>query len=144
MSRRSWARERARLFRAGSAAATATAGTAAPGGEATRLVTRLVGRDFAPVPTRVRRPLRPVVPLVIGTVIAALLLVTLRVEILRLRYAVAEAAREEERLLERERHMTVRVQELRDPARLRSLAQARGFTRPRSVLTLRLPAEDAQ
>jgi hypothetical protein len=123
--RRRWSEERARLFSG-----------AETGQESSRSDARLVGRDFAPVPTGGRRPFRPIVTLTIGTVLAALLLVSLRVDIVRLRYAVAEAASEEELLLERQREMTVRVRELRDPARLRALASERGFTRPMRVITL--------
>ena len=71
---------------------------------------------------------------------AALLLVTLRVEILRLRYALADVASQEEELLERSRQTTVRVRELRDPARLGRLAAERGFVRPERLLSVALPA----
>jgi len=76
------------------------------------------------------------VPAVLGMVLSGLLLVSLRVEITHLRYSLAEAGAQEQQLLERQRLMTVRVRELRDPGRLRTLAQESGFVRPRSVLTL--------
>jgi hypothetical protein len=131
VSRRSWTKERARLF----AHEPLPAAAEIPESPA------LVGRDLAPVPTRRRRRRVPVVPIAIGAVLGALCLVSLRVEILRLRYAVAEAASEEERLLERERQIRVRVRELRDPARLRALAAERGFTPPERVLRLSMPAD---
>jgi hypothetical protein len=76
------------------------------------------------------------VPAVLGFVLAGLLLASLRVELIYLRYSLAEAAGQEQQLLERQRLMTVRVRELRDPARLRTLAVESGFVRPRRVLTL--------
>lgn len=127
MTRR-WRRERAKLF--GESSSTE--------GEAPTTTARLVGVDFAPVPTRARRRTRVVVPIVLGFVLSGLLLASLRVEIIYLRYALAEAAGQEEELLERQRLMTVRVRELRDPGRLRTLAEESGFVRPRRVLTLEL------
>jgi hypothetical protein len=100
----------------------------------------LVGRDLAGAPRRARARRRLPLALLAGAIVAALLLVTLRVEILRLRYAAAEVAAEEEALLERIAQTTVRVRELRDPARLRKLATERGFVRPERVLTVELPA----
>ena len=100
----------------------------------------LVGRDLAGAPRRARARRRLPLALLAGAIVAALLLVTLRVEILRLRYAAAEVAAEEEALLERIAQTTVRVRELRDPARLRKLAAQRGFVRPERVLTVELPA----
>jgi hypothetical protein len=135
MSRRGWSREGARLFAAGSGAPARSEAPAPP--------IDLVGRDFAEPPRRPRRRLRLGLPLAVGGVVAALLLVTLRVEILRLRYALAEVATEEETLLERIRQTTVKVRELRDPARLRRIAAERGFGRPERVLTVELPAEPA-
>jgi len=132
MTRR-WRRERAKLFGEPSAAEGDAPTTA-----------RLVGVDFAPVPTRARRRTRVMVPVVLGFVLSGLLLASLRVEIIYLRYALAEAAGQEEELLERQRLMTVRVRELRDPGRLRTLAEESGFVRPRRVLTLEMgePAPD--
>lgn len=125
MTRR-WRQERARLFRE----------PATPAGHSAATVARLVGVDFAPVPTRPRRHTRILVPAVLGFVLAGLLLASLRVELIYLRYSLAEAAGQEQQLLERQRLMTVRVRELRDPARLRTLAVESGFVRPRRVLTL--------
>lgn len=103
----------------------------------------LVGHDLAEPPRRARARARVRLPIAIGLILGALLLVTLRVEILRLRYAAADVAAEEEALLEQIRRTTVRVRELRDPARLRRLAAERGFVRPERVRTLSLPAAPA-
>jgi hypothetical protein len=101
----------------------------------------LVGRDLAGGPPR-RARVRRRLPLALlgGGIVAALLLVTLRVEILRLRYAVAEVAAEEQTLAERIAQAKFRLRELRDPARLRRLAAERGFVRPERVLQVELPA----
>jgi|GEM_PF-3055499 len=129
--KRGWAAERARLF--------AAAG-GAPAPTLARERTELVGRDFAEAPRRARSRARLRLPIAIGAMAAALLLVTLRVHILRVRYALAEVASEEQALLEAKRRLTVRVRELRDPARLRKLAAERGFARPERVLAIALPA----
>lgn len=128
MSRRGWARQRAELFEEG-------ARDAAP-----RERSKLVGKDLAERPRRARRRSGLRLPFALGAIAAALLLVTLRVEILRLRYALADVASQEEELLERSRQATVRVRELRDPARLGRLAAERGFVRPERLLSVALPA----
>jgi hypothetical protein len=134
MSRRGWARERAELF---------GSGAVAPSRRASRPRRELVGRDLAEPPRRVRSRARLRLPVLVGAVVAALLLVTLRVEILRLRYALAEVASQEQDLLERSRQATVRMRELRDPARLRKLAAERGFGRPERVVSVELAAAPA-
>jgi hypothetical protein len=126
--RHGWAAERERLFAAQAAGAAASV----------RRVD-LVGRDFAAPPRRARSRAGLRLPIALGAIVAALLLVTLRVHILRVRYALAEVASQEEALLEEKSRMTVRVRELRDPARLHQLAAERGFGRPDRVLTLELP-----
>jgi hypothetical protein len=143
MSRRGWARQRAELFgehprgRSGEPSR-GRAREAAP-----RERRELVGKDLAERPRRARRRSGLRLPFALGAIAAALLLVTLRVEILRLRYALAEVASQEEELLERSRQTTVRVRELRDPARLAKLAAERGFGRPERVLSLEVPAPPA-
>jgi hypothetical protein len=131
VSRRGWARQRAELF-----------GSSAPERARPALSGErrdLVGRDLAERPRRTRRRSGLRLPLVLGAIAAALLLVTLRVEILRLRYALAEVASQEAELRERSRRATVEVMQLRDPARLRRLAGERGFRRPERVVTVELP-----
>jgi hypothetical protein len=130
MSRRTWADQRARLFAADEEPAPRRSG---------RRRGELVGRDLAESPRRAPSRARLRLPIALGAIAAALLLVTLRVEILRLRYALAEVAGQEEELLERSRQATVRVRELRDPARLRKLAAQQGFGRPERVIALAPP-----
>jgi hypothetical protein len=78
--------------------------------------------------------------LVIGGLVAGLSLAALRIDILRLGYAVADAVAEEKALMEARGALTARVQALRDPARLASLAPARGLARPTRVIELQ-PAD---
>jgi hypothetical protein len=144
--RRGWAAERERLFAAEGAGAVAAhgAGAVATAAPAPRVRVELVGRDFADAPRRVRSRAGLRLPIALGMIVAALLLVTLRVHILRVRYALAEVASREEALLEEKRRMTVRVRELRDPTRLHRLAAERGFGRPDRVLSLALPVPPAR
>jgi hypothetical protein len=128
--KRTWAQHRARLF----AEATPDGATAPRvGGERT-----LVGRDFArvrPVPRR-GAARRWLLPALVGTVFAALLLASLRTAILRARYELAAAMTLEATLLERHRAVAVELRELRDPARLHRLARELGLARPEAVIDL--------
>ena len=71
-----------------------------------------------------------------GALVAALALASLRLEIFRLRYALAEAVAVEQELLERRRALVVEVARLRDPRRLRRIARERGFGLPERVIQL--------
>lgn len=143
--RRSWSEERSRLFgpsRGSGAAAPVVAGGARAARPASQAPSEslpsqnLVGRDFARQAAPARRPAGPLAALVIGTLLAALLATSLRVDILRLRYALGEAVKEEASLLETTRALTVARRELRDPRHLRRLAEKRGFVRPARVIRL--------
>ena len=98
---------------------------------------RLAGRDFA----RSRPRSRALPTGLLGWLIAvgctcALGLTALRIDILRMRYALADAVQAERTLtLQRSQH-TAQVESLRDPARLAELAEERGFGRPQRVLEL--------
>jgi hypothetical protein len=73
---------------------------------------------------------------VAGALLAALALASLRLEIFRLRYALAEAVEVEQDLLQRRRELVVEVARLRDPRRLRRIARERGFGLPERVIQL--------
>lgn len=75
-------------------------------------------------------------PCVAGALVAALALTALRVDLLRARYGLAEAVREEQTLRAEERELTVELRRLRDPARLAELAREQGFVRPERVIDL--------
>ena len=70
---------------------------------------------------------------------AALLLVSLRMDSIRLRYALAEAVRAEQVLLDQQRRLTVQVRHLRDPRRLEALAAELGMAPPSCTIDLDHP-----
>jgi len=133
---RTWAKQRARLF-AGDEPQQASS---RPPFRSADPSTDTVGRDFAPLRSRSRRALRPWLAVAVGTLAAALMVASLRVSILRLRYQLSAAVVEETDLLGRQRAMTVELRELRDPSRLRELATQQGFARPERVVQLSVPA----
>jgi hypothetical protein len=75
-------------------------------------------------------------PILVSLIICALLLTGLRMSILRTRYQLAAALREETAMLERERQATLALREVRDPQRLHQLAREYGMVRPERVLLL--------
>lgn len=95
-----------------------------------------VGRDLARTPRRAVRQRRISAALLLGALAAALSLAALRVDNLRLRYALADALAQEKALLETRRVATAQIERLRDPARLAQLAGARGLARPTRVVEL--------
>ena len=100
--------------------------------------TEYVGRDLARVRLSGGGPTsRPLAALLIGALIAGMGLAALRIDILRLRYALAEAIEAEKGLLEDQRVWTAKKESLRDPTRLAELARERGFGRPTRVIDLR-------
>jgi hypothetical protein len=77
----------------------------------------------------------------IGAILAAILagalfLVVLRTELLHLRYAVADAVAEEQKLSEQKRSLTVAMRQLRDPGLLNRRARELGFGQPERVIEL--------
>jgi hypothetical protein len=101
----------------------------------------LVGRDFAasrPAPRRA--PVRFVGVLLAGSLLAALPLAGLRVQLTTLQYQLGEALRTERSLDEERRALRVELQRLRNPKRLTEIAAREGFVRPSHVIALP-PAE---
>ncbi len=74
----------------------------------------------------------------VGALLAALGLAALRNDMIRQRYALAEAIREEKALQVEQRELTVAVRELRDPSRLAAHARRLGLRRPERLLDLPL------
>lgn len=97
----------------------------------------LVGRDLARVRPARQRSRRPWIALLIGALLGGMGLATLRIDILRMRYALAESVETEQQLLESQRVWTARKETLRDPSRLAELAAERGFARPDRLIDLR-------
>jgi len=96
----------------------------------------LVGLDFA---RRLRAPSagRPLwLGLVAGLLAGGLLLVVLRIDIIRLRYALAQALEREAQLRGEQRELIVTDRRLRQPARLAGLAAGLGYDRPEVVVRL--------
>lgn len=98
---------------------------------------RLVGIDYsaAPRPERQGRAALAL-PLVAGVVCAALLLSALRADIVRTRYALAQALSVEKQLRPQENRLKLRLGQLRSPHRLHRLARELGMDRPAQVLEL--------
>jgi hypothetical protein len=98
----------------------------------------LVGRDLAD-----RAPAmtpRRVLPALIAVLVVALGVAALRTELLRLRYALAEATLEEQRLLDEERALKAQRRRLRDPVHLARRAGELGFVRPENLVDLPAPS----
>ena len=94
----------------------------------------LAGRDLARVRTAPRSRRRLLAILLTGALLAGFSLAALRIDILRLRYALADA--QQQVLVEEHRVATARLEALRDPARLAALADERGLSRPQRVIEL--------
>ena len=77
-----------------------------------------------------------------GFLLAGLAVAALRVDLIRSRYGLADAVREEKTLLEEKRQALARMRSLRDPSRLASLAGDRGLARPERIIDL--PARHEQ
>lgn len=75
---------------------------------------------------------------------AALTLLALRVEIIRLRYELASSVQYEQELLAAKREQTVAVRKLRDPARLRRLAEQHGMAYPEQIIRAPRPSASPQ
>jgi len=98
----------------------------------------LVGRDMARGDRVFGRRLRVHPALLAVALIAALALAALRVDLIRVRYGLADAVADEKALLEQRRETLARVRALRDPARLAGLAEDYGLTRPDRIIELPL------
>jgi hypothetical protein len=99
----------------------------------------LVGRDFARVRAPGRLSARRIAWLVGIAFACALALAALRIDILRVRYALGEAIREEKALVQQQRQQIAVLEGLRNPARLVEVAQRLGFAPPERVIDLRKP-----
>jgi hypothetical protein len=96
----------------------------------------LVGRDFAHPRARRRFVTGALLAAIGGVLLAALAIAALRVDLIRVRYGLGEAMKEEKALLEQERTLRAELGALRDPNRLARLAPRYGLARPVRVLEL--------
>ena len=72
-----------------------------------------------------------------GLVLAALALASLRIDIMRMGYDLADVIALEKALLEERRTLTAEVRTLRNPRRLNEIAKRRGLSRAERVIDLR-------
>jgi len=98
----------------------------------------LVGRDFSAFERR-RSP-RALLPALLALFVGAFALVALRTEVLKLRYELAHQLELESKLDARQRDLTVRMRQLREPRQLAERAAELGFGRPERVIDL--PAQE--
>jgi len=97
----------------------------------------LVGRDFASARTLARRPPRRLAGvLLLGALLAALPLASLRAQLTSLQYQLGEAVRTQQALDEERRGLRAELQRLRNPKRLAEIAQREGFVAPVQVIAL--------
>jgi hypothetical protein len=100
----------------------------------------LVGREASGSRLRTSRLRRLLPALLVGGLLAALALAALRVDLIRVRYALGEAMREEQALLDERARLIADVRKLRDPSRLAEFASRMGFERPERVIEMRASA----
>jgi hypothetical protein len=99
----------------------------------------LIGVDVtAP---RSRRPGVAVLSTLAAVLVVALGVSALRIELLRIRYALGEAMAQEQQLLEEQRSLTAEMRRLRDPVQLAERARRLGFVRPERLIDLPSPSE---
>ena len=79
--------------------------------------------------------------MVLAALLLALGVAALRVDLIRVRYGLADAVHEEKALLEKKRQALARMRTLRDPLRLARLAADRGLARPERIIDLPAAAE---
>jgi hypothetical protein len=99
----------------------------------------LIGLDMASGRRAPRN--QTVVPAIAAVVIAALILVGLRMDVLRMRYASTEALTLERRLLDEKRSITVSLLRMREPKLLSQRAGKLGFATPDRVINLAVRAK---
>lgn len=99
----------------------------------------LIGLDMAP--SRREIGSQTWLPAIAAVVLASLLLAVLRMNIVRLRYAVAEGVTIEQELLAEKRDITVDLLRLREPKLLSVRAATLGFSAPERVINFYTPAE---
>jgi len=96
----------------------------------------LVGSDLAR-PGVLASGRRRLLPIALGVaLLAALAVAALRIDLIRVRYGLADGLRQEKALLEEHRQALARLRALRDPARLGRLAADRGLVRPDRLIDL--------
>ena len=98
-----------------------------------------IGRDRAHDERIGRSARRGLTLLLAAALLGALGVAALRVDLIRVRYGLADAVCAEKALFEKRRQAVTRVRALRDPTRLGQLAKELGFVRPSHIGTLPVP-----
>lgn len=93
-----------------------------------------IGRDFKRV--RPPRALSDFIPAAIALLVAAFALTSLRTEVLKLRYELADQLEREQELRATQGELTVQMRTLREPRQLAQRAVKLGFERPQRVIDL--------
>ena len=101
----------------------------------------LIGRDVGNSAPRRRIPVWLIPGFAIGAVFAALAVTHVRVELIDQGYKRYSAVERLQALEEEQRILTARLNELRDPARIATLAQKMGLSRPDRVIALAPPGD---
>ena len=94
----------------------------------------LIGLDVSRRPFRFRR--RSWIPVFAATAVGMMFLAVLRMDLIRMRFGLAQAFAEELRLEELKREWTVTMRQLRDPAVLARNAERLGFRRAEQLIDL--------
>ncbi len=95
---------------------------------------RWIGFDFSGV-TDPRRA-KWIVPLLLVAVVTALGIAALRIDLIRIRYAMAASVESENSLIEERRALIAHKRQLRDPTVLAVEARERGFGSPDHVFSI--------
>ena len=95
----------------------------------------LIGLDVSRAALRLQT--RSWAPLVVAALAGGLFLATLRTDVLRMRFSVAERFEQQLQLEQQKRQLTVKMRQLRDPAELSQRARALGFRRAERLIDLR-------
>ncbi len=75
-------------------------------------------------------------PVIVAGLVLALGIAALRVDLIRMRYALADGLAAEQSLLEEQRRLTAEMRGLRDPSGLARRARELGFVHPERVIDL--------
>lgn len=97
-----------------------------------------IGFDFSSVDDP--RRARTLLPLLVLVLITALGIAALRIDLIRVRYAMATATEAETSLIEEQRALIARKRQLHDPVALSIAARERGFKAPAQTFSLPDPS----
>ena len=101
-----------------------------------------IGTDLSDFATG--QPSRALLPLLVLALVTALGVASLRIDLIRTRYALAAAMEEEKRLIEEQHALIVEKLQGRDPVELAVLAKQRGFRHTAPSLSLADPLPGAR